>query len=437
MFYLAGDDTVDEIDSDMSGAIWRLERLSGNNTVRVVAQFDTAGTKGTRRFVVQPGGRYTEGVNQWSLGERNTGDPADLRAFTRWARENYPANHYLLIVAGHGYGTDGIAYDDSSPDPSSVPPGQPSRIPVGKLGEALTAEDGLKLDVVFYDSCLMGLFENAYEIKDQAQYLVVSQNISWTIFPYDRYLRQVARNPEPEQLAQQIVQTYANHEALNGIPGTPYTIAALNLNQADVLRSALDELAEALIEVLGAHRNEIAAARSAAQKFVTEDEDSDTRGFTDIEETDDYIDLYDFAEQISREFARYPDTTRVQTAAARVKAAVDGFVVAERHQPGHAVPVSNAFWNLSRARGVSVYFPTTPTPQPNRNWDWFLDYLLYTDPVNDLFPSFEPDSQWDDFVRLYNLNAIVRRPRGISRAPFRPPLLRIHLPAVQREFVRR
>lgn len=415
MLYLAGDDAEGKIGQYLSGAIKALERLDETGVVRTLVQLDTAGRNGTWRFAVQPDGRYTEGVNRWSLGERNMGDPAELRAFIRWARENYPANYYMLVVAGHGQGTTGIAYDDSSPDPSSIPPGQPSRIPVGKLGEALATEDGRKLDVVFFDACLMGLFENAYEIRNQARYLVASQNLTWSVFAYDRYVRAITSDTTPDQLARQIVQTYADHGELRRVP---FTMSALDLSRAPPLRVALDEFAEALQEAIGAHKDEIGAARRAAQKFVTQDKDSDVPRYSGIDETDDYLDLYDFARQASQEI---PDA-RVQTAAQRVMTAVTEIVVADRHQSGFP-PMSSHLWGLDGARGVSIYFPH------NEGW-WFADYDLYRE--GDLFPWFEADGEWDDFIRAYFalLGLPHGQPRSQSYSASEQPRPPVHLPSL-------
>ena len=45
---------------------------------------------------------------------------------------------------------------------------------------AVITNDGADpLDVVFYDACLMGMIEIAYQIKDYADFFVSSQNIAW------------------------------------------------------------------------------------------------------------------------------------------------------------------------------------------------------------------------------------------------------------------
>ena len=38
------------------------------------------------------------------LGEVNMGDPSTLALFTEWAIENFPVEHYVLVVWDHGNG---------------------------------------------------------------------------------------------------------------------------------------------------------------------------------------------------------------------------------------------------------------------------------------------------------------------------------------------
>ena len=56
---------------------------------------------------------YEQGVDKWSQGETNMGDPANLTAFVQWAKTTYPAANYALVIRDHGDGLGGMQEDDS------------------------------------------------------------------------------------------------------------------------------------------------------------------------------------------------------------------------------------------------------------------------------------------------------------------------------------
>jgi hypothetical protein len=109
-------------------------------------------------------------------GERNMDDSQTLIDFVRWARDNYEAKHYYLAIDDHGRGTSCIAWDETI--------GQDECITMPGLSQALqgaTLNGDEPLDVVHYNACLMGMLENAYEIQDYADYVVLFPAGTWRI----------------------------------------------------------------------------------------------------------------------------------------------------------------------------------------------------------------------------------------------------------------
>ena len=49
------------------------------------------------------------------------GDPANLTNFVQWAKTNYPAAHYALVIRDHGDGLGGMEVDDQSHDHLTIP----------------------------------------------------------------------------------------------------------------------------------------------------------------------------------------------------------------------------------------------------------------------------------------------------------------------------
>ena len=430
MLYLAGDNNLYP---HLQRAVQHLEAHPANPNVTIVVLFDGDRTDDSWRFVVQPGGRYTLNVNKWHLGEVNTGDPQTLRDFILWARNAYPAQHYYLSIADHGLGTQGIAYDDTNRDPATNRKDFLSTAELRTALRAATNDGQRKIDVLHYDACLMALLENAYQVKDYADYLVASQNLGWSVFAYAAYLPAqsssaadaadaaapyafadlaagVTAATTPRQLAQQTVNAYFEHPAL--MNRYPRTISALDLSRADAVRQATDAFAAALRANLANEsvRNAVRNARSAAQKF-------DSREFYRITDEDEYLDLYHFAQKV-REYA--PDGA-VQTAAQGVMDAVQsgGFVIAERHQSG---TFQEVFWDLDRAHGIGIYFPPRSGAQ------------TYTRYINHELFQFTADGVWDDFLKdFFGVVGLPPEESGdIVVPPMLPPLQQVYLPLVVR-----
>jgi hypothetical protein len=89
-----------------------MAKVENSEEINILVQFDrTPGYtneygdwKGTMRFKVQKGSTPSPNEKLSDLGEMNMGDPAVFRDFISWGKANYPADHYVLVVWGHGQG---------------------------------------------------------------------------------------------------------------------------------------------------------------------------------------------------------------------------------------------------------------------------------------------------------------------------------------------
>jgi PKD repeat protein len=382
MLYLDGDNNLH---GWMQRALDRLEAATANADLTIVVLLDGYGYGNTWRYHVQPDGQYVDGVNRWDMGELDMSHPQTLRDFVTWARGNYPAAHTYLAVADHGRGSTGIAWDDTS--------GSDEFISVGELRAALneaTSSGAAPLDVLHYDACLMAMLENAYQVKDFAANLVVSENLGWSIFAYDRYAAQVTANTTPAQLASAIVEEYDS-----ALDGYPRTLSALDLGQAGAVADAVTALASALRANLDANKYHVRNTRDAAQKF-------DSQDYLVIDVDDEYLDLYDLARLLQQNI---PDSA-VQSAAQGVMDAVTALVVAERHASGYYQDYP--YWDLDDAHGVSIYFPPV-----SGGWD-------YGDYMGHIF-RFTAEGGWDEFLLDYY--GLLGLPPDEPTDPGLPPVL--------------
>ncbi len=253
-----------------------MERVGSTDTINIVVEAgridgydDSNGDwKGTRRYLIEKD-TDTETVGSKMLedmGKVDMGDYKSLAAFGKWAKAAYPAKKYMLIVWNHGSGWEkgakarlnkGISYDEETDNHINTP----------QLGLALK-EIG-KVDVYGSDACLMQMPEVDYEIKNNVDYIVGSEETEpGDGYTYNDFLAPVAAKPQmsPAELARTAVDAYSDHYQKQGTGST----------QSFVRSSALPELVEkvnAWVDAVMAAglKTEVEAARSSAMSYAIPD----------------------------------------------------------------------------------------------------------------------------------------------------------------------
>ncbi|MDD3555524.1 MAG: clostripain-related cysteine peptidase [Candidatus Paceibacterota bacterium] len=145
----------------------------------------------------------------------------------------YPANEYGLVLWSHGS--------------SWLPPNFQTRsfgeekglqMDITELSDALP----VKFDFILFDACLMGSVEVAYELKDNADYIIASSTETlYTGFPYDMIIPDlIAASPDLQKVAKKYMDYYRQ---LTGIYRSA-TISVINTNE-------LEKLAEITSLLLG------------------------------------------------------------------------------------------------------------------------------------------------------------------------------------------
>jgi len=190
------------------------------------------------------------------LGKVDMGDYKHLIDFANWAKTNYPAKKYMLIVWNHGAGwikntraigvDKGISYDDETGNHITTP----------QFGMAMKAIG--KVDVIGTDACLMQMPEVNYEIKDYVDYIVASEETE----PGDGYTYNLLLGPlvaKPAmggaELGKLAVDAYADNygtqdhtqslvlaSAMNGLilPVNNFVAAAMAANEKPLIKTAMN-----------------------------------------------------------------------------------------------------------------------------------------------------------------------------------------------------
>ena len=299
--------------------------------------------------------------------ELNMGDGNTLSQFVNWGRELYPVNHIMLSIVDHGGGW--------APSNTIVPSGSLPLNPrlwlAGGSGlswdfsseydflsssEIERAMENINLaggpvDVVFYDVCLMGMMEVAYQIKDHASYFVSSQNIGWAPSGdnnrYVQLIRDLSPDATPQDVATQLVSAY---EAGLPVVRHPFTLSAVDLSQMDTLATAINQLGAAIDQTISISPDLLPLfnAYNPTQKV---DYDSDLFIEPDRE---GFVDLYDLALNLSQQYT----APNVLSAIEVVTTTLNSAIVAEAHYSDTPWFADDGrVWDLDNAHGLSIYLP--------------------------------------------------------------------------------
>ena len=126
------------------------------------------------------------------IGKQSMINPQTLSDFVQYALTNFPAQHYALILWGHGGGT--VGYGHLEP-----------MMTLTELHEAyqtIRQHKGKPLDIVLYDACVMSSIEVAEVTALVANAMGASiENEPGHGFDYEYLLNNIAENPPPDGIA--------------------------------------------------------------------------------------------------------------------------------------------------------------------------------------------------------------------------------------------
>lgn len=159
-------------------------------------------------------------------------DPEELQRFLRWGMEKYPAQHYAVVLGGHGAGFAGAVTDSQRRKLISLPDLERS------LGELPR-----RPDVVVFNTCLMAQAEVASQLHTVSDNLVASQSKLLGLgLPLADWLQQLPAQESGSSAARQLV------EASRGMGERAPAVTSIDLRNWPPLQSSLDDLAGSILE---------------------------------------------------------------------------------------------------------------------------------------------------------------------------------------------
>jgi hypothetical protein len=200
----------------------------------------------------------------------DTTTPGEIGAFVSWARKNYPAQHYALIVCDHGCQWLGFGMDDLYPD---------KVVSYSKLSSffqaAYQANGNTKFDLVGFDACVMAGVEVDYLLQSYANVRVASEEeelLSLTNstkgggWNYTDFLQALVANPTMD--AKTLATTIVTDTATLWQGYNPnFTLSAVDLTGVAAVANALKSYVQHHSANVATELSTIGVARAATDDF--------------------------------------------------------------------------------------------------------------------------------------------------------------------------
>jgi len=193
-----------------------MEKVGSTDRMNVVVEIGRL-KKGTQRLFVKKsrGTGYASQVIA-SYPSLDMGDYRNAIDFINWAKQTYPAKHYMFVLWNHGLGwidpvpqkaTRGISFDDETHN----------YIRTRQLGDIMRGVGGV--DVFAANACLMQMAEVDYEIGAYTSAIIASEETMLAYgFDYTKLLGLIDSNPNvtPAAIGKSMVAWWG--EFMDSIP---------------------------------------------------------------------------------------------------------------------------------------------------------------------------------------------------------------------------
>ena len=345
--------------------------------------------------------------NSWA--NRDMGDYRNVVDFAQWAKRNFPAKRYLLVIENHGGGVDdavmqkpaaakGISYDHVSYNYIKTPQLRQMMKEIGKV------------DIFLMAACEMQMAEVGYEIRDYADIVVGSENTDHGFaFLYKEKLSALAKTPKASNAAiaaafvEQHRKFYSGDTILNPLYGVPVPTTLMGHTLSAIKAASFNGLPARLNAWTAAVR---AANEPAAIKYAVENVlrfgpmNSKTKLFNT------YADLGHFVKLVSGRSR----SSAVKAAEGELADYITNDLVIAQYGAK-----KTEFYDYANATGISIKMAmlfSKPIQEAVPGWD-----KLFLTKYQDL--SLSRDSGWDEFLvwvqKTYNAASAAAAPARNTR----------------------
>jgi len=423
MYYICGD--LDFFSEDTLDTLENLTKIGAAEGLNILVMMDSIEVGDTQLILVNnTGGKEILNERFGWPDEVDTGNPNTLKLFCELMMNAYPAKYYGLIIVAPG--TAGWQLRSLHDQHGSHGPGWPV---FGETLKDITDNGENKIDVIFIESCVLGMIENAYEIAPYADYMVTSEeHIPDGELCSKRYyepLWDLKNNTKmtPEEFANRspyrhnpvnfsffegpYASDYANisplTKFLNKLPNPKWhtvqmhsTCSVVNLTKINPLTTAIDDLASFLIlykdnksvhQAIKKARSEVREYGKGLAKnwlldlqfgFLSKSSYFYQKFPLEMFAYDCWIDLYNLVDLI-RENVNIPE---IKDKCLSVMEKFNDTITSNTIVPG------------DESHGLSIYFPSSKKMYNRYVYGPDIPY-----PYEDL--RFSINTMWDEFLKTY------------------------------------
>jgi hypothetical protein len=353
--------------------------------------------------------------------------------------KKYPADYYMVILSGHGSGTeqDFFLRDENGPlslIPSSlnIPDLEQVFTKGGDVDKALEeAKRGGKINILGFDACLMSMAEICYQLRASVVDLMIgsegfSPSAGWPLHSILKVLNNKP-NIEPEPLARRIVNRYTRFYLNYELGGLSVDISVLKIDRIENLTKKVKKLVEVLTRKLNealeqqkvycterSTRRTVYAYEGPPPPFI----DAIIMSHWEAQSYNGevFVDLYDFCnilrQRYTKKVAREDDEKEIKAVQEACLDVMDAIAGKKDSVVLHSCYNGPAY---QYSYGVSIYFPWSCTefsPHYFRRHEESearqeQEHAHLDFPTNKV-------TGWGEFLRLYFKATILRPPRSFK-----------------------
>jgi len=230
--------------------IHEMEEIGSNDKVKVIIMLSSLKTGGNAKYyyIEKYADELPDSVKSKVLKDlkgKDMSDPATLKNFIQYGVENYPADHYMLIIDDHGGGWRGVCTDEQN--------GAGDLMSLPDLKNALSGT--VHFDIIVFHACLMSMIEVAYQLKDKADYMVASEFTMpmESVLGSSEWLGNLVKDPNKN--ASELAQDVANAVYNAGVKkGEIVHMAVCDLAKVLTLSSKVSDLGIHLVTEVGSNQ---------------------------------------------------------------------------------------------------------------------------------------------------------------------------------------
>lgn len=310
----------------------------------------------TRRFVKEG----KELVEVYDAPVTNMGESKTLTDFLVFCKENYPADHTMVILTDHGGAMTGFGWESIYGDDC---------LTLKELTEGFDNAYGLDennppIDMLYFNACLMSNSDVINSMKGVAKYMIAGEEVGLAVSKYYGALcDRLCENPNMNamQIGKTLIDCYVNELTTNGaMLGAPQQ-SGMNLIDMSIATNVYDSytnLAKRILSDVADEPSLLAKLSRNVSESINFAEESYKRY--------NCTDLWLWIDGLSD---IYPDETK------KIQDLIDEAVIYKR---------ANGY--IKDAHGISVYFPNFIEDLPSLKVALkYIDSISYSEDISALY----------------------------------------------------